>query len=96
MINRVNIFAVTLATLLGCAAGGAVAAQQGQIDMEMLAKAKVSVAEAIDAAEKETGGKAVSAAFSGTDYEVDVVMTDFTVHSLQIDAQTGKDDTKQG
>ena len=49
MINRVNIFAVTLATLLGCAAGGAVAAQQGQIDMEMLAKAKVSVAEAIDA-----------------------------------------------
>lgn len=65
-----------------------------QAEMQAALAAKVPITEAIQAAEKQSGGKAVEVAFSnesGSDgYDVTTVTKDGTEHNLFVDATTGK------
>ena len=97
MINRQDFpLALSIsAILLGCLTGGAMAAEAEETAPRIALSARVSVTEAIASAEKDTGGKVFSAALTQLGYEVDVIMPDGSVQSLQIDAKTGEISTRK-
>jgi len=86
------IFATVLAT--GALGGAALAKDQGdQSDAAALASAKVSLSQAITAAEQQVHGKAVSADVDNQNGVVNLaveVATDQGVQTVLVDPQTGK------
>lgn len=65
-----------------------------QAEMQAALAAKVSITQAIQTAERQSGGKAMEAAFSDENdkqgYEVTTVAKDGTEQNLFVDAKTGK------
>jgi uncharacterized membrane protein YkoI len=63
------------------------------VDVKLLNSAKISITEAIQAAEKASGGKVFGASFGGVKgkgvYELNV-MTKGAVRTVEVDANTGK------
>lgn len=88
LLNELSVAAI----ILGCLAGDAVAAPKSEALLLDVSNAKISVAQAIMSAEKETGGKAYSAILSesGSKYLVGLIKSDATIERRQIDAQTGE------
>jgi uncharacterized membrane protein YkoI len=88
-----HVFAPALATaIISAAAGGAIAADQA--DVQALSRSKMSLTQAIEAAEQQgRGGKAIDAEFEaddkGTRYEIKVLGPDSLV-TYTMDADTGK------
>ena len=96
MTRFATIAAVMLTLAMATDGSVALAAQQAghqDVDAGMLNGARISITEAIQAAEKATGGAVFNAAFTRRGdqaaYEVDLLMKDGTAVSVAIDAQTG-------
>ena len=96
-MNVRNIIAAAVITTLTAGAVGAVAyAKEGHesaaTEAAIMAKAKVSLVQAIAAAEKATGGKAVGSGIEGEDggghFEV-TTLKDGAVQKVLVDTQTG-------
>lgn len=64
-----------------------------QAEMQAALAAKVSMMQAIQSAESQSGGRAMEAVFSDENgnpgYEVSIVTTDGAEHNLVVDASTG-------
>lgn len=106
MFNRERIAASIVGVALAAAvASGAVAANAGNsnskaqddteaAELQAIQNAKLTLADAAAAAEKETGGKAVDVSIGDENgqiaYEVEVAMNDGTTREVRIDTQTGK------
>lgn len=93
-----NIIFATTVVALGLAGGAAAFAKSGG-DTENnaladLAKAKITLTQAISAAEAQAGGKAIQAELDGengtTVYKVEVVSADSKVHDVTVDVTDGK------
>lgn len=82
----------------GAAASAMAASEDEKADQaekqEALASAKVSIADAIKAAEASAGGKVAEVEFDNDEgtaaYEVSVIMADGIKHEVQIDANSGE------
>lgn len=97
-MNRKQLVAALAAgTIAAGAIGGAVYAKERHDtptdEVQIMATAKVTMAQAIAAAEQATGGKAVGSGIEDQDgtvhFEV-TVLKDNTRHKVLIDTQTGK------
>ena len=93
-----NTIIATIVVALGLASGAAAFAQTGA-DTESnaladLAKAKVTLNQAISAAEAQAGGKAIQAELDGANgtpvYKVAVVSANSQVHDVTVDVTDGK------
>jgi uncharacterized membrane protein YkoI len=97
--RKLLVSAVAL-SIVAVTAGGAFADNKAhnetndQVDVQMMMKAKITLASAIQAAEGAQGGKAVSAAYEGNNgqaaYQVEVAAADGKTTSVLIDGDTGK------
>lgn len=94
-----NIIIATAVVALGLVGGGLAFAQQGGGNTENdavadLAKAKVTLSQAISVAESQSGGRAVKAELEGergaTVFNVEVVTADSKVLDVTVDAADGK------
>ena len=97
-----SLAAVTLiATAVAAAAAGTAMAEQhtsgsDAVEAQMFLAAPGSIADAISAAEKGTGGRAMSAAFEPDDttqaaaWEVELALPDNTVKTVMVDPTDGK------
>ena len=96
-MKRNLIIAITVVAL-GLAGGAAAIAKTAagteNDAVAELAKAKVTLSQAISAAETQVGGKAVQAELDGehgaTVFKVEVVSADSQVHDVTVDATDGK------
>jgi uncharacterized membrane protein YkoI len=109
--NKLLAPAIAL-SIVAATAGGAFAANNDgnnetndQADVQMMAQAKISLADAIQVAETAKGGKALSASFERKQgqpaYQVELALADGTTEAVLVDAQTGKvlktlNDNEQG
>lgn len=90
--------AVTAAALLAGGAGAVAYASKGDndhiSDAALLAKSKISIEQAIAAAQTSTGGKALAADLGDENghvqFDVTVVQADNTTVKVVVDPQTGK------
>lgn len=95
-MNSNSIIATTILAF-GLAGGAAVFAKTGSASendaLANLASAKVSLVQAIGAAEAQVGGKATQAELDGehgaTVYKVEVVSADSQVHDVVVDVTNG-------
>src|SRR5262249_47616316 len=88
-----RLTAATIVTLAAAAiGGGAYAARSQEHDALAIANAKVSLTQAIAAAEQNVGGKAAKAAFEQANqkwvFEVEIVK-DGKILEVKVDAETG-------
>jgi uncharacterized membrane protein YkoI len=97
--NIVYVSAIVLALVGGIPAASFAAGRQAQevndqAEAQMLQQAKVSLTDAIQAAQAAEGGKAIGATFDGgaskPGYEVEIVSPDGGMHSVFVDAQSGQ------
>lgn len=84
--------AVTSLLIVGFGAAS-FASEAPAVDSHGVKSAKLSVAEAVQIAEKAVGGKATAASLDATTadvvYEVDITLTDGSIKSVLVDAMTG-------
>ena len=97
MKKNLTLPAIALAAVMAIGGGAAVAKGNagGENDaVADLAKARISLTQAIAAAEQHAGGRATGAELETengkTEFEVEVVAANNTVHDVTVDAQTGK------
>lgn len=97
MKRKIMIPALVLAAGVATAGGMAYATQSGVTQNDAvadLAKAKISLGQAVSAAEAQAGGKATKAEFDGERgqavFDVEVVTADSKVFDVRVDAADGK------
>jgi uncharacterized membrane protein YkoI len=97
MKSKIVIPALILAAGVATAGGLAYANQSGATENDAvtdLAKAKVSLVQAVNVAEAQTSGKATKAELDGEDgqlaFRVEVVTADSKVFDVRVDATDGK------
>ncbi|MBN8997040.1 MAG: PepSY domain-containing protein [Rhizobiales bacterium] len=82
-----------VASLLIVGFGAASLASEAPADSYGMKSVKLSVAEAVQIAEKAVGGKATAASLDtstgGAAYEVDITLADGSIKSVLVDAMTG-------
>ena len=91
--------ALATATLIVAGAGSAIAEQHATAsdaaEAQMFLAAPGTIADAVAAAEKDTGGKTMSAAFEPDDttqaaaWEVELALPDNTIRTVMVDPATG-------
>lgn len=97
-MTRTTLLAAIMTSVIAIGTAGlAYAEEQGdQLSNEsaIIANAKVTMAQAIAAAEQQVGGKAVGAGIEDQDgtvsFEVQILKGDNTMHKVLVDTQTGK------
>lgn len=95
-MSKTPVLAAALAASTIAIGGHAYAASQtnaDQAEMQAALAAKVTMTQAVQAAESKSGGKAMEAVFSAENnkpgYEVTTVTRDGAEHNLFVDASTG-------
>ena len=93
-IIAATVIGVGVATLgVNSALAESSGSKQDQAEMQAMASAKISLSEAIKAAESKSGDKAVEAMFSvekgKSGYEIGLMAPDGTEHNMMVDAASG-------
>lgn len=93
--RKLSFTLLAFTALLATGAGVAYARDAGENDaLADLAKARVSLVQAVNTAEHHIGGRATQAELETehgkTAYEIEVVAADRTVHDVKVDAASGK------